>query len=309
MHEFRAVASRYLVLWTLFFLPRARRIALERRIRGKEEYRKLGKADWVLMSWGKSGRTWFRVMLSHFYHVKYGLPKHHLLEFDNLHRKNPAIPRVLFSHNNYVRDYLRDWTTLAHFRGKKVVLLVRDPRDVAVSQFFQWKYRMRPHKKLLNEYPPHGADISIFDFVMDKKAGVPRIVEFFNGWARSMPNLDDLLVIRYEDMRRDPHATMKKVLEFVGTPGTDDEIRQAVDFAAYDNMKKMEEKKFFRLSGARVKAGDQKNPDSFKVRRGKVGGYRDYFDDQQLAVIDGYVREHLDPVFGYGEAEAEPNGT
>jgi hypothetical protein len=305
MREIWAVVSRHTIITALFFLPKNKRIAIERRLRGKEEYRKLQQTDWILMSWGKSGRTWFRVMLSRFYQIKHGLPKRYLLEFDNLNRKNPAIPKVLFSHNNYMRDYLRDWDTLGHFEGKKVVLLVRDPRDVSVSQFFQWKYRMRPHKKLLNEYPPHEADISLFDFVTDPKVGVPRIVDYFNGWAKFSPDRHDLLLIRYEDMRKDPEGVMKQVFDFVGTPGTDEEIRQAVEFASYDNMKKMETKKTFWASGARVRPGDKKNPDSFKVRRAKVGGYRDYFDDEQAAVIDRLVEEDLDPVFGYRTREGE----
>ena len=306
MHEIWAVVSRHIIISTLFFLPEPKRIAIERRLRGKEEYRKLQQADWVLMSWGKSGRTWFRVMLSRFYQIKHGLPQHMLLEFDNLYRKNPAIPRVLFSHNNYMRDYLRDWETLDHFKGKKVVLLVRDPRDVAVSQFFQWQYRMRPHKKRLNEYPAHGREVSLFEFVTDPKAGVPRIIDYFNGWGRFLADpASEVLLIRYEDMRREPEAVMKKVFDFVGTPGTDEEIHQAVEFAAYENMKKMETKKTFWKSGARVRPGDKKNPDSFKVRRAKVGGYRDYFNDDQVAVIDRMVEEDLDPVFGYRTRGAE----
>jgi len=307
MREIWAVATRHLIIGALFFLPKQKRISIERRLRGKEEYRKLKLADWVLMSWGKSGRTWFRVMLSRFYQVKHDLPQRHLLEFDNLQRMNPAIPRVLFSHNNYLRDYLGDWTTLEHFRGKKVVLLVRDPRDVSVSQFFQWQHRMRPHKMLLNEYPPKGTDTSIYDFVTNPKVGVPRIVDYFNGWARFSPDQNELLLIRYEDMRKKPETVMKKVLDFVGTPGTEGQIRQAVEFAAYDNMKKMETKKVFWASGARVKPGDRKNPDSFKVRRAKVGGYRDYFDDEQVAIIDRMVKEKLDPVFGYSGADDAPS--
>ena len=303
MQELWAVATRHIIIGALFFLPKQQRIAIERRLRGKEEYRKLKLADWVLMSWGKSGRTWFRVMLSRFYQVKHDLPRRHLLEFDNLNRKNPAIPRVLFSHNNYLRDYLRDWTTLEHFRGKKVVLLVRDPRDVSVSQFFQWQYRMRPHKMLLNEYPAKGTDVSIYDFVTNPKVGVPRIVDYFNGWAQFSPNESELLLIRYEDMRKAPEAVMKKVFDFVGTPGTEEQIRQAVEFASYDNMKKLETKKVFWTSGARVRPGDKKNPDSFKVRRAKVGGYRDYFDDQQVATIDRMVQEGLDPKFGYSGSD------
>ena len=298
MQEIWAVVSRHIIITTLFFLPASKRVAIERRLRGKEEYRKLQSADWVLMSWGKSGRTWFRVMLSRFYQLKHDLPTRYLLEFDNLYNRNPAIPRVLFSHNNYMRDYLKDWDTLGHFKGKKVVLLVRDPRDVAVSQFFQWKYRMRPHKKLLNDYPEHKAELSTYDFVIRPESGIPRIVDFFNGWAKALSGHEDILILRYEDMRKDPHAVMKQVFEFVGTPGTDEQIAQAVEFASMENMKKMEEKRVFWLSGARVKPGDKNNPDSFKVRRGKVGGYRDYFDDQQIEVIERLMGK-LDPVFGY----------
>lgn len=299
--EMGAVASRHLALAALFFLPLEKRIALERRLRGREEYRKLQEADWVLMSWGKSGRTWFRVMLSHFYQLRFHLPTDHMLEFDNFNRLNPAAPKVLFSHNNYMRDYLRNWDNLEHFRGKQVVLLVRDPRDVAVSQFFQWRYRMLPRKKLLNDYPPHGAEIDVYDFVCNEDCGIPRIVDYFNGWADAMPMMgDDLLLIRYEDMRADPAATMRSVFDFTGTPGSAEEISAAVEYAAYDNMKKREaERQGMRASGQRVKPGDDSNPDSFKVRRGKVGGYRDYFTDEQLEVVDAMVEEHLDPVFGY----------
>ena len=310
MRDIWAAITRHLVVGVLFFLPKSRRIAIERWLRGKEEHRKLRDADWVLMSWGKSGRTWFRVMLSRFYQVKHGLPQRHLLEFDNLHRRNPAIPRVLFSHNNYMRDYLKDWSTLDHFKGKKVVLLVRDPRDVSVSQFFQWKYRMRPHKKLLNEYPAHGSDVSIYDFVMNPKVGIPRIIDWANGWAGFYKAGNDILLIRYEDMRKDPQDVMDRVLNFVATPGTQQEIRQAVEFASYDNMKKLETKTVFWASGARVKPGDRNNPDSFKVRRAKVGGYRDYFDDAQVAEIDRMVEQGLDGVLGYGaQPESQPQQT
>jgi hypothetical protein len=304
MQEIWAVISRHIIA-AMFFIPQSKRIAIERRLRGKEEFRKLQLADWVLVSWGKSGRTWFRVMLSRFYQVKHRLPVNRLLEFDNLHKRQPRVPRVFFTHNNYMRDYLNEWDNLDHFAGKKIVLLVRDPRDVAVSQFFQWKYRMRPHKKLLNKYPPHGADVNAWDFVTNPDCGVPRIVDFFNGWARALPDLENLLIIRYEDMRSDPAGVMKQVFDFVGTPGTDEEIDKAVEFAAYENMKKLEEKSLFKGSGARVKPGNKSNPNSFKVRRGKVGGYRDYFEDAQVTEIDQMVNTKLDPVFGYAAEGAE----
>ena len=41
------------------------------------------------------------------------------------------------------------------------------------------------------------------------------------------------------------------------------------------------------------------NPDSYKVRRAKVGGYRDYFNDEEVAAIDRQLAERLDGLFGY----------
>lgn len=299
--EMRAVALRHLILGALCFLPKPQKLSLERRLRGREEYRKLQEADWVLMSWGKSGRTWFRVMLSRFYQVHFGLPTEHMLEFDNYHRLDPRAPKVLFSHNNYMRDYLRRWQSLEHFRGKRVVLLARDPRDVAVSQYFQWQYRMLPRKKELNFYPPHGAGVDIFEFVSNPDCGIPRIVEYFNGWARAIPMMgDNLLVLRYEDMRVDPATALSAAVRFTGSPGTPEEIEAARDYADYENMKKREAtREGMRASGQRVRPGDESNPDSFKVRRGKIGGYRDYFTPEQRAKVDAMVEGRLDPVFGY----------
>jgi len=294
------VVFRHFVMLLCFWLPAPRRKHLERWLRGREEFMKLQRSDWVLMSWGKSGRTWLRVMMSRAYQLKGGLDASELLDFDNLKAQDPALPAVFFTHNNYLRDYTGNQQSKAHFKGKRIVLLVRDPRDVAVSQFFQWQFRMRPNKKFINDYPPHGSDIDVWQFVLDRDAGVPRIVDYFNGWAQAIDELKDVLVVRYEDMRREPGEVLAKIMAFTGTEVTPEQVQEAVDFAAYENMKKMEEDKFFKGSGARVKPGDKNNPQSFKVRKAKVGGYRDYFSDDQCDELQRMVNE-LDPMFGYRE--------
>ena len=48
-----------------------------------------------------------------------------------------------------------------------------------------------------------------------------------------------------------------------------------------------------------MKPGNPDNADSFKVRRAKVGGYRDYLSDEEVARVDAYVEKHLRPEFGY----------
>ena len=293
-------AGRWLLTSGAFFLPQPRRKAIDRWMRGREEHRKLLLADYVLMSWGKSGRTWLRVMLSRFYQSAYGIPEGRMLEFDNLKRANPAIPSVFFTHGNYLRNYTGNWTDKSEFYGKKIVMLVRDPRDIAVSQYFQWKYRMRPIKKILNDYPAHGAEVPIFDFLMNREVGLPEIIAFLEMWQRELPRARDSLVVRYEDMRADPEQALRRVLAFLGTPGDDGQIRDAVAYAAYDNMRQLEQKRVFWLSGFRLRPGDRANPQSYKVRRAKVGGWRDYFDDEQVRAIDGLLAARPKPPFGYG---------
>ena len=295
--------SREVVLFFAFFLPPERKRALERHLRGKEEFRKLQLADVVIVSFGKSGRTWLRVLLSRFFQLRFGLRPSAFIGFDNLHRKNDGIPRVFFTHDNYLRDFTGNADSKRDFYGKKVVLLVRQPGDVAVSQFHQWKFRMRPHKKGLNKYPDHGKEVDVFSFAVDEDAGLPKVIEFMNAWARELPRLEQLLIVRYEDLRGDTAGQLRRVLEFMGQAPTEGELVDCVAFASVENMRKLEEKSTFWLAGSRMKPGDKANPESFKVRRAKVGGYRDYFDDAQAARLDAMTEERLLPGFGYLASE------
>jgi len=293
MHTVFKKVSRFLILGLCFWMPAQRKIRLERWLRGREEFYKLERADCVVVSFGKSGRTWLRVLLSRFYQLKHDLPEHNLIGFDNLHRKNAAIPRIFFTHDNYLKDYTGNADSKKDYYGKKVILLARNPLDTTVSQYFQWKFRMRPGKKALNDYPEHGSDVDIFPFMMDREAGLPKVIDYLNLWAREAPKCADFLLVRYEDMRADTAGTLQRILKFIGTPGTPEQIRGAVEFASVENMRAMETKRTFRMSGSRMVAKDASNPDSFKVRKAKVGGYRDYFDDAQVLEMQALVKKEL----------------
>jgi len=290
---------RHAVLNSLSFLPKDRQVRANRWLRGRHEFRKLRQADCVIVSFPKSGRTWMRVMLTRFLQGKFGLEDMELLGLKNLHKKDPAIPRVFFCHDNYLRDYTGNLDTKADFYDKKVVLLVRDPRDVAVSSFHQRKFRPNPHKRGLRDIEVDGdAAPSLFEFVRFR---VPRIVDFLNAWQADMANVKDLMVVRYEDVRAKPHERLAEILAFLGLPGTDEAIAEAVEFASFKNLKKLESESAFGAGDRRMVPGDSKNPESFKVRRAKVGGYRDYFTDDEVAELDSLVSGHLSTYFGYGD--------
>ena len=50
---------------------------------------------------------------------------------------------------------------------------------------------------------------------------------------------------------------------------------------------------------------NRNDPDTFKVRRGKVGGFRDYFEPEQVEKMERMVRERLWPGFGYSGEEIQ----
>ena len=103
------------------------RVRLERWVRGGLEARRLRQADAAVVSFGKAGRTWLRVMLSHFYRARYGIDEPILFEFDNLHRLNRAIPKLFFTHDNYLGDWTGQGRSKADYFERPVLFLARHP--------------------------------------------------------------------------------------------------------------------------------------------------------------------------------------
>jgi hypothetical protein len=274
-------------------------VGLERYIRGRADWRRLRGADAAIVSFGKSGRTWVRVLLSRYYQVKCGLPLHSMLIYDNLHRLDPAVPIIHFTHDNYIKDYTGNRRNKADFYTKRVVLLTRDPRDTAVSQYFQWKHRMKPRKKVINDYPAHDG-ISMFDFAMSDSAGLQKIIRFMNGWASEISKISQFHLLRYEDLRADTAFALGKLLHFLGEKPSSSEIADCVEYGSVENMRRLElTEAGQQLGGTRLQPGDPANPDSFKVRRAQVGGFTDYFAPAEIAAIDDLVARELSPIFGY----------
>ena len=169
-------------------------------------YQKLRRADCVVVSFGKSGRTWLRVMLSRFYQLQ---PRPVGASPDRL-RQSPSAQcrdsRRSSSPTTTTQGLYRHGDSKIDYAGRKVVLLVRHPADVAVSQYHQWRHRMRPNKAVLNAYPDQEQEVGMFEFVVPSAAGLAKVIDFMNGWAGEVARSGDLLVVRYEDMRRAPGA-------------------------------------------------------------------------------------------------------
>jgi hypothetical protein len=68
-------------------------------------------------------------------------------------------------------------------------------------------------------------------------------------------------------------------------------------------MKKLENSGKYMLSGGKMTPRNRNNPDSFKVRKGKVGGFREHFSAEQIEQIDTMINQQLSPVYGYNSRQ------
>ena len=249
-------------------------------------------------------------MISRLYQRRHDLPETELLEFDNFHRADAAIPKFSFVHGRGLDEALDADPDPRWLAGKKLVFLVRNPLDVAVSEYFQSTRRATSAKREMRGIED---GMEMFDFVMQGPMGLRAIIPFMNDWQRRVQALGDkVLTLRYEDLRARPEEGLQRLSEFLGAGFTEEEIADAVAETSFEVLQQKERTNFY--NNSRLAPRDPDDPDSYKVRRAKVGGYRDYFDDAQIAEMEAYVERHLSPGYGYcarpaGEMRGRPEQT
>jgi hypothetical protein len=274
---------------------------MERWMRGRQEYRKVKAANGVIVSFPNSGRTWLHVLLAKYYQLAHGHSIEAPIDIHKLRKTDTTIPNIFFTHDNYLRDFTKNGASKAAYGGRPVVLLVRDPADVSVSQFFQWRHRMRRRKIEINDYPAN-MDLHLYRFTIGPKGALARVIGFLNGWAAALENSQPILVVRYEDLTADTGTTLSKVLMFLGEVPDSEAVNRAIAYASLANMRKLEDGggRLFRPGNWRM--GKKRTGDSYKARRAKIGGYRSDFSPAEQAIIDQDINRNLAPIFGYQRA-------
>ena len=293
-------------------LPATTRVALRRKYLAELELAKARRASFLIIGHPKSGNTWLKVMISRLYQMRYDLPESRLINTDEFARKIPEIPRLAatngyYSYEGEVGKLLAVGAPDNPLRHKPVLFLARNPIDIAVSWYHQFtKRQSRAKQELINHFIDHPIDrrtVEMWDFVRHSDIGLPSLIEYENTWARNVQALERGMLVKYEELRAEPVPTLQRIMQLMGEDFSEDEIRAAVEWGSFENLQKLETSGTFNQGG--MKLVNAEDPSTYKVRRGKVGGYREDFNAQQVAELEALVRDNILPELGYCRDAAE----
>ncbi len=212
--------------------------------------------DTFIVSFPKSGNTWTRFLIANLLHpeepANFSNIDRLIPESEGLTRKQLAgvsRPRIMKSHEYF------------DARFRKVIYIVRDPRDVVVSQFHFFRKRRRV-----------ADDDSIEQFAARFVAGQTCDYGSWGtnvaSWLVTRQKSRDFLLLRYEDMVAQTDAELARIASFLGMRSTPELVAQAVERSSADQMRKLE--------GANATALVTRNsrPDVPFVRAAKAGGWK-----------------------------------
>jgi aryl sulfotransferase len=194
-------------------------------------------------------------------------------EYDRAQETPPV--RFVKMHDAYTLTPKGEPLLAGRFGAEGAIVIVRDPRDVVPS--------------VANH---HGCSIDeAIAFLNDCDAAYcvktnRQYIQFrqkLKGWSGHIASwLDQTDVpvhqIRYEDMRVDTLGTFRRALEFAGRRASDDDIRCAVSFADFAELRRQETEKGF--------SERPRRPGGLFFRRGETGAWRDELTAEQVARIE-----------------------
>jgi len=246
--------------------------------------------DIYIFSFPKSGRTWLRMMLAKIFNLMQGRDAiGDFVDAAKYVRADGKKIKITFEHeDSRGTPYYALETNKKRNKKKKVIFLARDPRDVMVSYYFE----MTKRKGL--QCP----DIS--SFIRDERYGIDTVIRYMNIWMHNKDRPADFLLLFYEEMQASPSRQLERVLHFIGLKNISRAlIDDAVAFSRFDNMQKIEGRGI--LHTPEMTPADRADAESFKTRKGKIGGYADYFSSEDTLFMNSKIKEHLSSDFGYAK--------
>ncbi|KAJ8727195.1 hypothetical protein PYW08_015592 [Mythimna loreyi] len=161
----------------------------------------------------------------------------------------------------------------------KVIYVARDPRDIAVSCYH--------HARLLKILDFVGEFKDFWKlFVNDCFIRTPYFEHVKEAWnMRHHPNM---LFLFYEELTKDLPAVVRRVANFLGKEVTPKQMARLCDHLSFENFKKNKSVNYEDLREV-----DAVTPNETFIRKGKVNGWRDYFDKDMAQQAKRWIEDNL----------------
>ncbi len=225
--------------------------------------------DTFLVSYPKSGNTWARFLIANL------LRPQENVGFSNIHDIIPGIdvvphrhmlrlsrPRIIKSHQYFDPRY------------RRVVYIIRDPRDVALSEY----HSQRKSKRIDDQHP---IEKFVRGFLAGESCDYGSWGEHASSWLSTRYGHPGFLLVRYEDMLQDTARELARMASFLGLDASSERIEQAVSRSRVDKMRSLEK------SQADVfNATKDTRQDILFVRSAKAGGWRSELPEASILQIE-----------------------
>jgi hypothetical protein len=232
--------------------------------------------DVFVVSYPRSGNTWTRFLIGNlvyqdepvtFANIESRLPEIYFNP-DRVLRRLPR-PRILKSHECIQPHY------------RRVVYIVRDPRDVAVS-YYHHNIKAR---NIADDY-------GIADFVprfiageFDAKWG--SWSDHILSWILLRQSSPSFILLRYESMKEQPEVELARVAAFLSdcsfrsVDGSSEKLRRAVELSSPEHMRELEKQQASRWVLTRETRSDKPF-----VRSATAGGWKTQLPEQSVVAIE-----------------------
>jgi hypothetical protein len=216
--------------------------------------------DVFVCGYPKSGNTWFQHMVAA---VVYGAD----VELSPDALLNDLVPDIHF------RKFYRRYGDTAYFKShdlpqaayRNVVYLLRDGRDAMVSYFHHLSATSGP--------------VDFYDMVKTGRGLPGKWHEHVEAYVAN-PFGARMILIRYEDLRRDTLGQLKRFCEFAGIERSERVLARALEKTTFEKMRQKEQR-----TGWETPWWPKDKP---FIRRGAVGSFQDEMPSQ---VLDAFVND------------------
>ncbi|MBL4622189.1 MAG: sulfotransferase domain-containing protein [Immundisolibacteraceae bacterium] len=250
----------------------------------------LRPSDVFINTYPKSGTTWLQ-------QIVHGLRSRGDMDFDEITAVVPwmetALDMGIDIHGEQFanpRAYKMHLPLTMAPKGGKTTTVVRDPKDVVVSQYHFWNGWFFEEGTVTTS--------EIVDVMFVPRMGPINYWDHLLGWWPERDS-ENLLVLCYEQMKQDFPATLERIAKFIGCE-LDDELREivlrqsSIEFMR-DHNRQFDDHLF---SDARNEACGLPPGETTKVRRGAVGDHNAEMTTEAAEKVDQAWQREITPETG-----------